>query len=135
MQIHPTNGQVCKPTCHYRGAMRSDCAPYLLRDLAALQVLVNGTWGEACSFGPPGDLRAATVVCKELGLGSHGYLYNETREASFANAPPSWIENATCAGGESKLEECDVVRTWPDWGNCGLKIIDCAQEARGEWLV
>jgi hypothetical protein len=102
--------------------------------MAALQVLVNGTWGSACAYGPPGDLQAATVICKELGLGSHGYLYNDTRYAGYASSPPAWIGNMTCTGKESKLEECEIEHSSPQGGSygCQPKIISCTGTPRGK---
>ena len=106
------------------------------RSYILLQVLVNSTSGTACGLGPPGDLAAATVICKQLGLGGHGYLYNDTRSISYDNRSPIWIINVTCSGKERGLQECSQERDQgpASFSSCypAAPLIACRNSSLGE---
>lgn len=67
------------------------------------QVLVGDAWGTVRGWGPPGDMAAAGVACRELGMADSGsvfvpLLYNSSDYGS-RYAPGSWLDNITCTGG------------------------------------
>ena len=94
----------------------ANCAPAL-----PLQVLVNDTWpwGGVRGFGPPGDMEAASVACRELGVSNKGSVfvslfYNLSEPnsglpwrsgrlvlAPIFWRPGEWISNVTCTGAQT----------------------------------
>ena len=64
---------------------------------------LNNTWGTICDDG--WDDQNAQVVCRQLGLSTHG-----TAILGFSpNASPTvpiWLGNVSCNGSEPRLIEC-----------------------------
>lgn len=74
-----------------------------------LEVYHDGEWGTVCddSFS---DVEA-TVVCRQLGLGSAGAAISG---AFFGRGTGRiWLDQVQCRGWESELEDCDA----RPWGN------------------
>ncbi|KAG1952920.1 scavenger receptor cysteine-rich type 1 protein M130-like [Pimephales promelas] len=78
-----------------------------------VEVLHRGQWGTVCDDG--WDIKAAGVVCRELGCGK------ALRAVSLAHfgqgSGPIWMDEVKCAETESTLKNCKTKR----WGenNCG----------------
>ncbi|KAG2428474.1 hypothetical protein HXX76_011592 [Chlamydomonas incerta] len=69
-----------------------------------VEVLHNGQWGTVCDdyF----DTWQATVVCRQLGLGSYGTHY--THGGGSGNI---WMDDVTCPSYATRLEDC-ISRGW-----------------------
>ncbi len=67
-----------------------------------LEVLHNDVWGTVCedSF----DVRDASVVCQQLGLGSSGTAYGNARYGQATGQ--IWLDEVGCTGTEARLESC-----------------------------
>eukprot|EP00118_Oscarella_pearsei_P005268 m.24021 g.24021 ORF g.24021 m.24021 type:complete len:1002 (+) comp28562_c0_seq2:1525-4530(+) len=79
-----------------------------------VEVFHNGTWGTVCD--DQWDFDDARVVCRQLGYDD---ALSAKRNAFFGSADFSariWIDDCSCRGGESRLEDC----TFAGWGstNC-----------------
>ena len=67
-----------------------------------MEVYYNGEWGTVCDNG--WSSTDASVVCKQLGLGTYGSAYSG---AYFGlGSGPIWLDSVTCTGNESTLASC-----------------------------
>ncbi|PRW61301.1 deleted in malignant brain tumors 1 -like [Chlorella sorokiniana] len=94
-----------------------------------LEVLHNGRWGTVCTDGFTNA--AATVVCKQLGLGNAGTAVPNAGFGQGAASSPVWLDEVSCRGDEDRLEAC----VHAGWGvtNCGHKEdvgVICSTEAQ-----
>lgn len=85
-----------------------------------LLVYFNGLWGTICDDG--WDVRAATVVCRELNLGDP--VKSSINRDRFSNRneykdKPIWLSEISCKGDESSLIDCDYK------GKCNLRTCIC----------
>ena len=69
-----------------------------------VEVMHSGQWGSVCGAGGF-DMRAAEVVCRQLGLA--GGIVNSS-SAPAADDVPIWVGNASCIGDEANLTECQL---------------------------
>ncbi|XP_060073519.1 deleted in malignant brain tumors 1 protein-like [Ylistrum balloti] len=82
-----------------------------------VEVFHNNTWGTVCD--DHFDNNAAKVVCRMLGLyNSRNYILARTNAFFGAGdrSMPIWLDDVTCAGSESTLDNCRL----KPWGqqNC-----------------
>lgn len=102
---------------------------------AMMQVLVNGTWGAVCNHaGPLRNAPAATVLCRQLGLGAAGFLHAAPVLRGLGGTPTApralWVARVRCGGSEERLQDCSIDRTTADLERyCIPFIVDCSPSA------
>ncbi|KAL4431625.1 hypothetical protein ABPG77_001467 [Micractinium sp. CCAP 211/92] len=74
-----------------------------------VEVYHGGVWGTACSRGF--NATAATVVCKQLGLGPYGTVLGGARFGPGSG--PVLLDEVRCTGAEASLLDC----AFKGWGN------------------
>ncbi|KAI4889107.1 hypothetical protein NFI96_007180, partial [Prochilodus magdalenae] len=67
-----------------------------------VEVLHRGQWGTVC--GDNWDVRAAAVVCRELGCGEAVDVMS--RSHFGRGSGPIWMDDVECSGSESTLQNC-----------------------------
>ena len=65
-----------------------------------MEVNYNGEWGTVCYHG--WSYYSAGVVCRQLGLGTYGYITYNFGQGSG----PIWLDNVICTGSESTITSC-----------------------------
>ena len=65
-----------------------------------MEVSYNGEWGRVC--GNRWSYYNGYVVCRQLGLGSHGYSGYSFGQGSG----PIWLDSVFCTGSESTIARC-----------------------------
>ncbi len=74
-----------------------------------LEGKIAGVWGTFCFSSEA----AATVACRQLGLGDHGYVMPSA--AFGAGTGPRWLgQGFRCNGSEAALEQCSGFRPEPN---------------------
>nr|KAF6287248.1 HHIP like 1 [Pipistrellus kuhlii] len=81
-----------------------------------VEVFAGGRWGTVCDDG--WDVRAAAVVCRQLGF-AHAARAAKGAEFGEGGALPILLDNVRCAGGERTLLQC---------GHAGLGTHNCSHE-------
>ncbi|KAL4422483.1 hypothetical protein ABPG75_008680 [Micractinium tetrahymenae] len=69
-----------------------------------VEMLQGGVWGTICDSGTTDQ--TATVVCRELGLGSAGIL--KTNAFFGEGSGPIYLVGLNCSGAESRIQDCPV---------------------------
>ncbi|GAB1602356.1 deleted in malignant brain tumors 1 protein-like [Argonauta hians] len=69
-----------------------------------VQVLYNGLWGSVCNTGWNDD--AAEVFCRSLGYCNGAMVSKYVSHIPVKNTHQFWLDNITCSGNETSLEEC-----------------------------
>ena len=65
-----------------------------------VEVNYNGEWGTVCDDG--WGYYSTRVVCRQLGLGTYGYITYNFGQGSG----PIWLDNVICTGSESTIASC-----------------------------
>jgi hypothetical protein len=92
-----------------------------------------GEWGAVCNASGSFNTAAASVVCRELGLGVKGVALTAAAEAVMGATPNQgsavqqvWLDGVGCSGSESHLDDCphSVVGTY-DCDPSDIVFVSC----------
>ena len=79
------------------------------------------------------DALGAAAVCRQLGLSGEAASVRASYTSS-GNGQVIWIANATCAGTQQSLEQCQLNTTVLDKCASGYASIECLPPS-GWWLL
>ena len=93
-----------------------------------LEILHNGEWGTVCG---PLTTTTAGVVCRSMGYSGVNLVYYRDKH-SLWGYDRVWLEDVTCEGDESNIEECAEEADWnkPKSYDCSRHLLDVIIECR-----